>query len=263
MIHIENQKKKMGYVDSKYLIEAAELIRPVKEYCFTELRCQNQYKILDAGCGPGTDTLPIAEMINQKGMVVGIDHDRKMIKEAENGCAAINCRIKHYQSTIEKMPFTSGFFDGCRCERVFQHLEKPYAALQEIIRVVRRKGRIVIADTDHSATSVDTSYPEIAMKLWNFKCRNLNNGYAAMKLYGMAEKCDLFNIKVKVISLTTTSETIFAFATGLHHLSEMAVKRGTFSQKQMDDFRLDLIDKNRAGTFFGSMNFVVLSATVS
>jgi len=49
----------------------------------TGLQAGRGHPVLDLGCGPGTDTLALAERVGSDGMVVGIDRDPAMLKEAE------------------------------------------------------------------------------------------------------------------------------------------------------------------------------------
>src|SRR5262249_49484871 len=46
------------------------------------------------------------------------------------------------------LPFADGAFGGVRADRVVQHLAEPERALDELVRVTRPGGRVVVVDPD-------------------------------------------------------------------------------------------------------------------
>ena len=43
---------------------------------------QSGQHILDAGCGPGVDTIPLADYVGPQGSVTGVDIDSEMLDKA-------------------------------------------------------------------------------------------------------------------------------------------------------------------------------------
>jgi ubiquinone/menaquinone biosynthesis C-methylase UbiE len=92
-----------GYVDPKYLQILALKVKPLKERSYDLMQLQNGHRILDVGCGPGTDTIPLAQFVGPTGQVIGIDNDNQMIvtanKKAKDadvaGCGC--CRMRMLQ----------------------------------------------------------------------------------------------------------------------------------------------------------------------
>ena len=72
-----------GYVDPAYLDAAARLAAEGKERSYARLGLAPGERVLDVGCGPGTDTLPLAQIVGPTGRVTGIDRDPGMVAEAE------------------------------------------------------------------------------------------------------------------------------------------------------------------------------------
>lgn len=92
--------------------------------------------ILDAGCGSGHLASRIAETMRT---VTGLDMSHQMLKQCLAG--------KHrslVQAPIERMPFAAETFDGAYALRVFPHLHQPAVALEELSRVVRPGGTVVV-----------------------------------------------------------------------------------------------------------------------
>ena len=100
--------------------------------------------ILDLGCGPGDDTRRLALLVGATGRVVGVDSSEAMIAEARRRAEGSGLPVEYRIGNVQGLEFTDGEFDGCRAERVFQHLPDPAQALAELVRVTRPGGRIVI-----------------------------------------------------------------------------------------------------------------------
>jgi ubiquinone/menaquinone biosynthesis C-methylase UbiE len=109
--------KPKGYVDAQYLQMAARLMQPFKERTYHLMQIQPGQRVLDVGCGPGTDTLPLARLVGPMGWVVGVDHDPAMVRQAERlaASAGLNTWVKHLQADVRTgLPCPSGTFDSCR-----------------------------------------------------------------------------------------------------------------------------------------------------
>lgn len=258
------QKKDEGYyVNADYLFQAASLIAPVKRCSYKELNIQSGQKILDAGCGPAVDSLPISAMTGQQGITVGIDLDFQMVKNACKRASASETKSPfHSQSDVISLPFKNEFFDGCRSERLFQHLSSPEKALKEMVRVTKKEGRIVVVDTDHSASSVDTSEYDAEWVLRRLHTDRFQHGYSGRTLYRLFREAGLEDIKITPFALHTTSFQLFSLVSEMNALLVLAIKDGVLTEEEIGRFTANLQENDSRGTFFGTMNIVVASATV-
>ena len=90
--------------------------------------------VVDVGCGLGHDVL----RLEAEGLVgIGVDTSEVMLAEAP---PEVERRAKADGAAL---PFRTGSLDGCRIERVLQHVEDPAAVVAEVRRVVRRDGGAV------------------------------------------------------------------------------------------------------------------------
>ena len=139
-------KQNPGYVDDDYLKQIADTLRAAKQQTYDLMHIAEGHHVLDVGCGPATDTIPLAKIVGASGRVVGVDYDEEMIAVANQKAheAAVASYTKHEQCNAEDLPFDDYSFDSCRSERVFQHLENPAQVLQEMVRVCKPGAWIVI-----------------------------------------------------------------------------------------------------------------------
>ncbi|MER3445518.1 MAG: hypothetical protein C4291_01185 [Candidatus Dadabacteria bacterium] len=117
--------------------------------------------ILDCGCGPGTITVDIAEIVSP-GSVVGIDVETNQFhigrtRALERGVSNIRFEL----GNAYDIPFSDGSFDAVFAHAVLYHLSDPCKALKEIYRVLRRGGIIGVRDTDRDGHIFTPSNPMI------------------------------------------------------------------------------------------------------
>ena len=103
--------------------------------------------VLDIGCGTGVDTLIAATLVGDKGKVVGIDMYPEMLQRAEKNLRETRFNnITFHQASAEDLPFPDDSFDVVISNGVFNLIPDKFKALKEVFRVLRPKGRLMMAD---------------------------------------------------------------------------------------------------------------------
>ena len=92
--------------------------------------------VLDAGCGTGRLTTPLAKL---RVTPIGVDVDPNMLS-----IAARRLPGRCLRATIEHLPFPNATFDLAIAVTVLEFVADPTAAVAELVRVTRPGGRIVI-----------------------------------------------------------------------------------------------------------------------
>ena len=131
-----------------YLDNATGHFHPVKRLAQSYLRLKPGERVLDVGCGCGGDIREMAISIIPNGYAVGIDVSRSMIEEARQRSARFVAPSQFVVADAEALPWASAYFDACLADRIFQHLRSPARALNEMLRVIKTGGRVVVADRD-------------------------------------------------------------------------------------------------------------------
>jgi ubiquinone/menaquinone biosynthesis C-methylase UbiE len=103
--------------------------------------------VLDAGCGPGVISELIAEVVGESGQVLGIDQSEERIREASQRCQN-RPGLRFLRADVRSTGLADGAFDYTWCQYVFQYLPQRRAALDELIRVTRPGGRVVVSEID-------------------------------------------------------------------------------------------------------------------
>jgi ubiquinone/menaquinone biosynthesis C-methylase UbiE len=114
------------YGEYPWLYEAAEFRKHAGE------------KVLEVGCGTGTDLLQFAK---HGSVATGVDVTARHVELAR---ARVGDRAQVYQADMRQLPFADNSFDYVYCHGVLHHSDESARAVREMFRVLRPGGRINI-----------------------------------------------------------------------------------------------------------------------
>jgi len=104
-------------------------------------------RVLDLGCGAGTDSLVAAQMVGPDGSVIGIDMTPEMLAKAHRAAAEMGAaNVEFVEGEIERLPFADESIDVVISNGVIDLLPDKDTVFAEIYRVLRPGGRIQFAD---------------------------------------------------------------------------------------------------------------------
>ena len=109
--------------------------------------CKTQ-EILDVACGTGDFSLEIAAASTPETLVTGLDLSEGMLAVMQEKVArkGLNGRIRMLQGNCESLPFPDASFDRVTIAFGIRNFEHRELALQEILRVLRPSGKLVILE---------------------------------------------------------------------------------------------------------------------
>jgi ubiquinone/menaquinone biosynthesis C-methylase UbiE len=96
--------------------------------------------VLDVGCGSG---LFFKEVATQADIVASIDISRKLLLKAKEQAKSLD-NVFVLQADADHLPFRDGFFGAVFAFTVLQNMPKPPKTLNELKRVVKGDGRVVV-----------------------------------------------------------------------------------------------------------------------
>jgi SAM-dependent methyltransferase len=114
---------------------------------FTLGRLAPGERVLDLGCGAGTDSLVAAQMVGPPGRVTGIDMTPEMLSKARAAAAELGAdNVEFVESEAERLPFEDASFDVVISNGVIDLIPDKDAVFSELFRVLVPGGRMQIAD---------------------------------------------------------------------------------------------------------------------
>ncbi len=247
-------------VDADYLQRAAEMLKAVKQRTYTLMHCEKGCRVLDAGCGPGLDTVALAHIVGPAGKVMGVDFDAELLAEADARAqaAGVSRWTTHHHGDVTALPFEPDRFDAARCERVLQHLPDPAKALSELIRVTKPGGWIVLADTDWSSLSADSPEVDVERRLARLVSEEYHvNGSAGRQLPRLMHAQGLTHVAVEPMPVCTTSLAEMRVIVQMDAVEQIAVERGVITPDELRRWQTSLGHAAATGTFYAHYIIVV------
>jgi ubiquinone/menaquinone biosynthesis C-methylase UbiE len=242
--------------DIEFLRHVEELLRQHKQHTYELMRVGPGQHVLDLGCGPGTDTIPMARLVGPSGLVVGVDHDPNMLAEAERRAheAEVIGWVQHRLADATELPLGPDTFDASRSERLLQHLTDPAAALAEMARVTKPGGWVVVLDADWGSLSIDTPEPDIERRLVCFHVDpGHRSGRVGRQLYRLFKRQRLEEVSVEGFVVISHSYALFRDILMGENGERAALEAGVVTEDELQRWRAALAQADADGTFFASM----------
>jgi len=209
---------------------------------------------LEVGCGTGVDTRALAAMVAPDGHVTGLDFSAALLNEARAQAGSLP--VTYVQGDAHQLEFADASFDGCRCDRVFQHLQGASEALSEMIRVARPGAPIVITEPDWETFVVDFPDRGLSRKLLAHHVdRHQANGWIGRELPRLFADAGLTDLHVipEAIYGGNADYDLANQGTGLETRATAAVNAGLISEADAQRWLGHLAAQRESGRFWCSM----------
>ncbi len=102
---------------------------------------------LDVGTGPGQIPIKLALKLPQL-QIVGLDLSEAMLAKAKNDAAqaGVGSQVRFQTGNAKQLPFSDNHFDLVICNSLLHHAADPLATLNELARVTRPQGAVLMRD---------------------------------------------------------------------------------------------------------------------
>lgn len=136
-------------------VRQAKWTKEFRNQIYRQIGLNKTKKILEVGCGTGVITAELRDKTDAK--IVAIDIDEKMIKEAKNNVQGVEFLV----ADAADLSMNDKTFDLVISQYLFLWLSDPKVALDEMVRVCKKKGYVVaLAEPDYGGW---LEYPEYGL----------------------------------------------------------------------------------------------------
>ncbi len=230
------------------------------------------YRVLDAGCGPGTITLGLAAAVPH-GSVVGIDIQPHLVEAASANARNAGVTNATFETaSLYALPFPDASFDAAFVHAVLIHLNDPAAAIAELRRVLRPGGVAGVREGDLTTRAWSPrSAPVDAHFALNLRILGYLGGRprAGAELEGLFRAAGFGRIEVSAASMSTGSPEARRSMVATHVAitrnpanARIAIEQGWATQAELDEMThameewAELPDAMYGGTTYSALAWV-------
>ena len=250
---VDRAGRPQSLIDYLGTVTGIESIQAYKRQSYDLLHLRSGQHVLDVGCGTGDDVRSMAGRVGTSGLAVGIDNSEVMVTEAKKRSAGLGLTVEFRTGVASALPFGDDSFHAARSDRVFQHLADPSAALREMVRVVRRGGRIGVLDTDWETIVVDSADHQLTRSILSIPHQTCLNPTSGRKLFSLFHQVGLADIEVLAITIPILNLPLSESVLGLREYVDTAIAKKAITADLGAKWLHELKQRDIANRFFSSI----------
>jgi len=240
------------------LIDSMPFFAECKRESYGLLGAGPGQKILEVGCGLGDDAAALAKIVAPGGSVVAVDGSESMVEAARERHGDVS-GLSFDVADAAQLPFDDGSFDGCRIDRVLQHIADPHEAIIEMVRILRPGGNLVAFDNDWETLTVDSADRSMTRLVLNAWCDRFPSGWIGRQLVPLFLEAGLNDVvaypKTLVLRELDVADQLYRFFSTAQGL----VATGTVDRDDAERWSDGLRTADAEGRFFTSYTGFLVS----
>lgn len=251
-----------GYLDSEYLVRLGAVLENVKRTTYERMHFAQGSRVLDVGCGPGTDTLPMGTLVGEWGRVFGVDKDAAVIAGAQARAASegVEGWVWHKVAEAADLPFERNYFDAVRAEQLFSYLPDPRPSFREMVRVTRPGGYLVVLETDFASASIALDEHELERRFTRVLLEHgVKNGYAAREMPLLFQQHNFDEVDLEIVPVLYTDYPVARQLGRWDAMERIALELDLLNKDELEHLRASCERASDEGGFFLHVNMVMVA----
>ena len=198
--------------------------------------------VLDLGCGPGVITKSMSEYLPSLN-ITGLDVNPQLLEIARSQKKTYDeNHLSFVEGSVYGLPFEDNQFDFIYSRFLFQHLNLPLNALNEIFRVLKPKGNLCILDVDDRWLCLEpecTAFEELKMLAINHQKKRGGNRLIGQQLPELLSQSHFENVNASIKVITSYDLGLKPFldiTTGFKKETLMDIDHGEALVNQIESY---------------------------
>lgn len=217
-------------------------------------------RIIDVGCGPGLLAHDLAVAVGREGRVVGVDTSAPMLQLAERRCAELR-QVEFVESDASNLPTDDASVDAVACVQMLLYIANIERVLEEIHRVLRVGGRIVIMETDWRSAVLNSIDPTLTDKMiaaWDDAVPSPN---LPVRLGSLLRQHGFTGVHAEAVPILSTAYVADGYSVGMMaQFAQLAHESGAVSEAESQNWLNDLERLGAEDAYFFCVNRFLFSA---
>jgi ubiquinone/menaquinone biosynthesis C-methylase UbiE len=239
------------FINYLKFVDSVPEFRAIKERNYEALGLKKGDNILDAGCGIGLDTCRLGIRVGETGSAIGVDSSESMISIAQKNIPGHLRNTTFVIGNMRNPDFPDNTFDAIFVERLLQILPNPVQIIQQLVRVLKPGGTLVIVEPDWGTMALDPGNRNIIRSLVSYCTDSFADGWTGRKLYRYFVELGL-DVRIEAEPVIMHDFSIISRAMNFDNFVSGAVKAGQISQKDADELVEGFRLAGEHGRFFFS-----------
>ncbi|MDY6861978.1 MAG: class I SAM-dependent methyltransferase [Thermodesulfobacteriota bacterium] len=121
----------------------------LRGYMVKKANINKEDRVLDLCTGTGSVAIEFSKSLAEKGVVVGVDFSRGMLKKAKKKAKILMLKNVYFvEANVADLPFKEGYFNAVICSHAFYELKEKERekAIKEMYRTAQKGGRLLLME---------------------------------------------------------------------------------------------------------------------
>lgn len=220
--------------------------------------------LLEVGSGSGVLCRLMANNLSPGGLIIGIDNSPEIVKLSRNYALEhkLNNLIDFKVDDASNLDYPAGFFDGAFAARLLLYISNPIEVINELVRVVKPGGRIVLMDWDFETLILDHPNRELTRRIFHWRNDNKDgNNWSGRQLYrllkiGGIKKVDIYPV------VTTATDDKNSLTQTLWHAASTSLEQGIISIDEHESWVSEIQLRIKKQQYFSSIVYFIAHGIV-
>ncbi|PQD96759.1 hypothetical protein CYL18_02400 [Pradoshia eiseniae] len=237
------------------------------EFLLSKADIQPASSILDVGCGTGRELIKMGELAGDKAKLVGVDKAERCIEQAKAAVKKDERYTFMAADLAQQLPFEDDTFDLIFSKDVLECIVDKRGFLEEIHRVLKPGGQIVMAHYDFDTQVFDGSNKALVRKMvqaysdWEQAWMDDSDGWIGRRLWRYIHGTGLFSGSMDSFVLIETTYKPGYFGYNRVQDFQDMIEKGFISEDDYGTFKTEIEELAGKDQYLYSINSYVYSGT--